>query len=463
MTEATIDRRLQWLGQLPGVRGVEGPFTPWWAQRLASRSPAPTRVFVAGRQIGKTYWAANEVLKVACAEPGTKSVVVAPTYKIAEAAIQRLRQIGAAIPHAAWKEQKKQLVLPNGSVVEVYSADRSDQVARGPTVSGVLWFDEAAYLREAARDAALGGLVTSKGRSIRTTTPAGKNWIYREFKEAGDPHVARFHVRSVDSPFTNRELLGRLRAGMTLERAAQEFDAAFLDDLRLVFPDVSKLFVHSLPDRRSDKDLQHVLGLDLGNEQDWCVATLMNKYGEARVLGRWQRVEWPETQKRVASMAHAFRAVVVLDHGSGSGSGDVLKDYLRREGVTVFPVKTGVLGEKARIVEQLQSSVQWEQVKVLENEYADQLRHELLLFQATKRPNSAVTAYEGPQLDGEHDDCVISLALANWGRTRGPAAGEAIDEVEELKHMIALNEAIKRRFSPPGTDGPSINPFFPLA
>ena len=58
---------------------------------------------------------------------------------------------------------------------------------------------------------------------------------------------------------------------------------------------------------------------------------------------------------------------------------------------------------------------------------------------------------------------MISLALANWGRTRGPAAGEVIDEVEELKHMIALNEAIKRRFSPFGTDGPSINPFFPLA
>ena len=53
--------------------------------------------------------------------------------------------------------------------------------------------------------------------------------------------------------------------------------------------------------------------------------------------------------------------------------------------------------------------------------------------------------YHGPQGDGEddHDDCVVSLALANWGRLHGWEGPQ--DEVEDLSEYVKATEVLKRR------------------
>ncbi|MCO5166597.1 MAG: terminase family protein [Planctomycetes bacterium] len=409
-------------------------YAPWWAQRMATRSEAETRILVAGRQSGKTSWAGFEVLRIACERPGSYSAVLAPTYPIAQTAIDRLRGLCAEIPGTVWKEQKKRFLLPNGSRIAVFSADREDAV-RGPTIDGALWIDEGAYLSERAYEAALGALASGNGRVIVTTTPAGKNWVYQEFTSE-DAENARFRFRSADSPYSNKARLRRLRKKMSADKAAQEFDAVFVDDLLLAFPDVSALFVASLPERGGERDLRWVLGLDLGKERDWLVVTAMNKYGEAQVLGRWRHLKWTESVPRLVAMSRDREALVVLDHGAGGGYGGVLIDFLEAEGVSVLPVKTGVVGTKAQIVEQCRADVQWERIHVLENEHSPQLRHELTTFQGLKRVlrGQEVMVYEGPQLEGEHDDCVISLCLANWGRVHGWSGPE--EEVEDLRDFL---------------------------
>lgn len=400
----------------PAVTIAFAEFTPWWAQRLAGRSRARTLIVVAGRQAGKTLFAAYFVLRRAFENPRSYSALLAPTYLIAEAAIQRLREVGHGL-RIRWKEQKKRFVLPNRSVIQVFSADRKE-VVRGVTITGTYWVDEGAYVHEQAYSAGSPAMITSKATTVVTTTPAGKNWVWRAFTN-DEPDTDRFRFRSEDSPHTDQAEVARLRRTMSVERAAQEFDAVFVDDLLLAFPNVSRLFARTLPDRTGERDLQHVLGVDLGKEQDWVVVTLMNRHGEARILGRWRHVDWPRTQREIAGMARAFEAIVVLDHGAGGGSGGVLRDYLEAEGVPVLAIKTAVLGTKAQVVEQCRADVQWERIKVVENEFTDQLRHELTLFQGIRRPaahGQEVIVYEGPQLRGEHDDCVVSLCLANWGR-----------------------------------------------
>lgn len=409
-------------------------YAPWWAQRMATRSDAETRIVVAGRQSGKSYFAAFEMLRIACERPGSFSAVLAPTYQIAQTAIDRLRALSKEVPGTVWKEQKKRFLLPNGSTIAVFSADRKESV-RGPSIDGAFWVDEGAYLSERAYEAALGALGSGNGRVIVTTTPAGKNWVYQEFTSE-DAANASFRFRSGDSPYCNKSRLRRLRNKMTAEKAAQEFDAVFVDDLLLAFPDVSALFVTSLPERRGERDLQWVLGVDLGKEQDWLVVTAMNKFGEAEVLGRWRHVKWTESVPRLVAMARDRGALVVLDHGAGGGYGGVLVDFLEADGVSVLPVKTAVTGTKAQIVEQCRADVQWERIHVLQNEHSPQLRHELTTFQGLKRVHRGqeVMVYEGPQLEGEHDDCVISLCLANWGRVHGWSGPE--EEIEDLRDFL---------------------------
>ncbi|MCO5171144.1 MAG: terminase family protein [Planctomycetes bacterium] len=424
------------------VRVVAPAYAPWPGQRLASRSPAETRVVVAGRQIGKTTWAAFETLRVACEKPRSFSAVLAPTYQIAMSAIERLKRFAAFLPGAVWKEQKKRFVLGNGSVIAVFSADRTETI-RGPTINGVLWIDEGAYLSEQAYQAALGALGAGNGRVIVTTTPAGRNWVWKEFTSEA-PGNAAFQFRSTDSPYTSKERIARLRTKMSVEKAAQEFDAVFLDDLYRAFQDVTRLFVKSLPPRHAEKDPRHVLGLDLGKEQDWLVATLMNKYGEARIVTRFRHRSWADTLPQLTSIARHFQALVVLDHGAGGGYGGVVKDHLERDGVPVLAIKTAVVGTKARVIEQLRADVQWDRIKVLEGEHTSQLRHELEVLQGIKRVlhGQELLVYEAPQLEGEHDDCVISIALANWGRHHGEA-GPAEEEVD-LAAFARLNALLGR-------------------
>lgn len=440
-------------------------FTPWWAQRLAGRSPARTIVVVAGRQAGKTLWAAFAVLRRAFELPGSYSAVLAPTYLKAETAILRMRQVAVGLK-VRWKENGKRFVLPNGSVIQVFSADRKDEV-RGPTITASYWIDEAAYVHEEAYESGNPAKITARPTTIVTTTPVGKNWVHREFTRDDEvpgsttrttSRTARFRFRSEDSPYSDKEEIADQRRRMTPERAAQEFDAQFVDDILLAFPNVSRLFVESLPDRRREEDLRHVLGVDLGKEQDWCVATLMNRYGEARILGRWRRVGWPQTQLEIEGMAKAFGAMIVMDLGVSGGPGGVLKDFLEERGHAVLGVNTAVLGLKAQLVEQARSNVQWEQIKVIDNEFSNQLRHELKLFQGTRRivQGKEVMNYEGPQLKDEHDDCVVSLCLANWGRLKGWSGGEpeADDLVAFVEGNLRMAAALERgRVSVPLGDG----------
>src|SRR5690606_2454262 len=66
----------------PAVTIAFAEFTPWWAQRLAGRSRARTLIVVAGRQAGKTLFAAYFVLRRAFEKPRSYSALLAPTYLI---------------------------------------------------------------------------------------------------------------------------------------------------------------------------------------------------------------------------------------------------------------------------------------------------------------------------------------------------------------------------------------------
>lgn len=458
---ATLERARQLAPRAAGrrpvhrypVQGIPWEFEPWWAQRMFLRPvdvrlvPAsevaqamdsgnvvveyrdgkPFRIVVAGRQSGKTEVAARKLLQIMGTEPGSYSALLAPTYKIAQAAIDKILGVMKECKLEAlgwkWLEQKKRLEAPNGSVFAVFSADRKETV-RGPTIDGVLWIDEGAFLSETARDAAYGALVGNQsGRVMITTTPCGMNWVHREFTDEDEESVrdtVRIRFRSEDSPYSNKAMIRRLRRKMTKEKGQQEFDAEFVASLFMVFPPeiLEQLWVDGM-EKRAPKEARNVLGVDLGKLQDWVVVTLGNRFLEFQPLKRWQRTDWPETQRRVSTLARQHNAIVVLDQGAGGGYGDVLADYLKAEEnpVRVVMFRTASRGMKAAAVEDMKASAEWGKLSILRNGLFDVYNDELAKFQGQKRVHQGqeITVYEGPQIQGEHDDCPISLMLAHWG------------------------------------------------
>jgi hypothetical protein len=231
----------------------------------------------------------------------------------------------------------------------------------------------------------------------------------------------------------------------------------FVDEVYRPFPDLSRLFVPRFPDRKGERRdaLGNVLGIDLGERQDWTVVTLMNVYGEAVVLGRWQHVEWVHGIEEIARLALQHDAFVVVDDGVGAPVGGAVEYELRTRGVKrVERVHTASPGVKQELVELARGDVYNGRVHVLRDEsddraceLADQLRHELTNFQAVRRVvhGRELTSYHGLRVDGEHDDCVVSLCLANWGRAKlSPAPGQGDPDVP-LEDVIRLNAELRRR------------------
>lgn len=234
---------------------------------------------------------------------------------------------------------------------------------------------------------------------------------------------------------------------MSPEKAAQEFDAVFVDNLLITFPDTRDLFVDGFPVHK--EALHNVIGVDVARDQDWTVATQMNRFGEAVIEGRRKRPTgdvatfYPEAVEWIASLAKRSSppAAVCIDD---SGPGAVIADFLERDHkLVVIRVKTASPGTKAKIVESCQAEVQWRRIAVLRNEHTDQLQHEMTTFQGLKRVvhGQEVMSYEGPQIEGEHDDCVISLCLANWGRLNAEVPAE-----QPRSRLASL--------LPPGSRGP---------
>lgn len=430
-------------GRLAALVLLISLYAPWWAQRRLHASRAPIRVIVAGRQSGKTHAAAEEVLRIMLARPGSQSCLLMPTYKSTKGPLRHMRRALAVLGTQGrggpwrWFEVDKVFRLWNGSELYVRTADDKDGVpTRGLTLDGVLWVDEAAYVpREAWEAARLTQSAVTAPLVVITTTPCGRNWVWEEF-ESGRPGKQKkplnesFRFRTTDSPYHNPEFVRDLREKLGARKAMQELDAEFLGDAHAAFDpdDVAAMFVPSLAVRGE----QLTLGVDLGKEQDYTVCTLMNEFGETWVLGRWRDMEWPDQEKRIVDAAKKHRALVVLALGAGGGYGGVMMSRLKPVlgDSMLLGVKDASLGVRGELCELLIGDVQATRLRAQADEQGLILRHEMTFFEAHRQIVGGVERwrYHGPEgvarddqdEDNEdHDDCVISLALANWGRVHG--------------------------------------------
>lgn len=422
-------------------------YQPWWAQRQLHRSRALIRVIVAGRQSGKTHAAAEEVVRLMLKRPGSQSCLLMPTYKSTKGPERHLRRALRGILGSegakswTWRAVDKLFRLANGAELYIRTADDREGVpTRGLTIDGVLWVDEAAYVPRDAFDAArFTQAAVADPRVIITTTPSGRNWVYEEFERGIDgPKRSQasesFRFRSLDSPYCNAQFVEELKQRVGTRRALQELNAEFLGDANAAFDpdDIAAIFVPTIKLRGT----QNSIGLDLGKEQSYTCATLMNEFGEAWVLDRFRHVKWPDQEARAVQLAEEHRALVVVDEGHGGGYGGTMADYLEAKlgKARVLRVKTGNIGMKAQLVETAMSDVENRRVRVQADELGMRLRHELTFFEAHRQVVAGVERwrYHGPQAKAEgddpdaeeedddvRDDCVISFVLANHGRVHG--------------------------------------------
>jgi hypothetical protein len=308
-----------------------------------------------------------------------------------------------------------------GALVEFKSAEWPD-VLRGPGLDW-LWIDEAAYVKREAWEILRTRLTDTRGRCWITTTPRGKNWVYDLFlkgKSRRFPEYQSFHFGTKLNPKVSAGELLDLKRELPPEFYRQEYEAQFLDDRASVFMSPESCISGAIPQTSRDVE-KTIMGVDLAKRKDYTVLIVMDHEGRVRHFDRFTRMDWPSQKARISAKAREWKSQIVVD---ATGFGDSIVDDLRLEGLDVEGVYL-VDKKKRQVIQNLQIAIEkgaisYPRIPVL----LDEMR----MYTCTMTP-SGNPKYSAPP--GYHDDCVIALALANWGRSHKFAAAQLAEAASE--------------------------------
>ncbi len=193
-------------------------------------------------------------------------MVVAPSFPMLQRMVlPKLRELveAAGIPaDIPWSVKEARFF--NGSIIYFAHAQKSETL-RGPNL-GFFWLDEAALVPEDTFLILQARLREEPGLGWITTTPKGRNWVYRRFIEAPGEDYAAVHCRTQDNPYLPPWFVEELRRSYTGEWAAQELDAEFVEFGGLIY----KMFKPELnvfasaPEPLRERKQRVVAGVDWG-------------------------------------------------------------------------------------------------------------------------------------------------------------------------------------------------------
>lgn len=355
---------------------------------------------------------------------------ISPTYAQSKMAYSLVKRL---LPNDTYRERaadlRLELLKPDGSehsAIEFKSGDNPDSL-RG---FGVHFFvmDEAARCPYESFISVWTTVTQTEGCGFFISTPHARNWFYdvyqrgEKYDREGNP---RYGADEVDpfpewysirmptyaNPTVSRSSIETMRKNLPEDVFRQEVDAEFLLDSAGVFRKINACIrgdVHEPVPGRS-----YVMGVDLARLKDFSVLTVMDR--ETRHVCHFERfnqINWEVQYSRIISAAKKYNhALVVMD---STGIGDPIVQTIQNAGVRVKPYKIGGSTAKQQLIEKLRVNIENERISF---PLIPALKRELEAYEY-EISDSGVVKYSAPS--GQHDDTVISLALANYGADQEP-------------------------------------------
>lgn len=232
-------------------------------------SPAPAALLVGGIGSGKSVGGAARAIAASLGRLGEVTiptpnlgVVTAPTNTMLEDSTLRtfLDMAGdLVVDHNLSKHNVK---MVNGSEILFRSVDRPDRM-RGPSASWY-WGDEAAYYHRSVWPVMIGRLrqFGQRGYAWLTTTPKGRNWVWREFVSRNRPDYVKWKLRTRDNPFIDEAYYQSLVESYAGDFARQELDGEFVAFEGLIYPEFDR--DKHVSTNRPDQFQQVAAGVDWG-------------------------------------------------------------------------------------------------------------------------------------------------------------------------------------------------------
>lgn len=304
-------------------------------------------------------------------------------------------------------EQEKRIETTTGGVIEMWSLEDKD-ASRGRYYDYVT-INEAAKIRhlEYSWNYVIRMiLMDTQGSALICSTPRGYDFFHSLFVKGQDNQQNRWRSwqrASWDNPYLAREELEETKRTLPEITYRQEIMAEFITSDGMVFRRVHDAAVLE-PVDEPEGGHQYIAGVDIAAAVDYTVVSVMDAASKEMVfMDRFNRVDYPVLIDRLAAAHDRWKLQTMVVEANGVGQPVI--DQMVARGLPIVPFTT-TNATKQAIIQGLQSAFEHGEIKILNDPV---LIGELLSFES-RRTASGSFAYSAPE--GQHDDCVMSLALA---------------------------------------------------
>ena len=304
-------------------------------------------------------------------------------------------------------EQEKRLQIATGGNITMWSLEDKD-ASRGKHYKRVVINEAAkvAHLQYSWENVIRITLMDMSGGAIICSTPRGYDYFQLLYKRGQDPletEWSSWNKSSWENPYLPVGELEEAKRTLPEITYRQEIMAEFITSDGMVFRKVQDA-ASLQPLEEPLPEHQYSSGVDVASSVDFTVICIFDSTTKEMVyMDRFNRVDYPTLEDRLVACYNKWRMDGMVIESNSIGQGVI--DHLREKGLNIIPFTTTNVSKQS-VIQNLQSAFEHEYIKIVDDPV---LVGELLSFES-KRTASGNFTYSAPE--GQHDDCVMSLALA---------------------------------------------------
>lgn len=331
---------------------------------------------------------------------------------------ERIATQYADVIRRATTQPRPVIYFKNGGRLDFWTMENPMKCGRGRHYARIV-IDEAAHakhLQTAWEKTIIWTLADLNGDAWFISTPFGMNYFYELYQKGinGEPGWVCHTAPSMSNPWLPAGWMDSQRDVMPERVYRQEVLAEFLADGAGVFRGVDRAPECAWLDSAEDTGWQpqpdsYVIGADWGRHNDFTVFTVLNDKGHVVHLDRFTDIGYELQVGRLKSLWQRFNRCPILAESNSMGG--PLIERLQREQVNVRAFNT-TASSKAEAIEALALALENGQIALPPHTSVDVLKRELIAYDQERLPSGQIR-YGAPK--GQHDDCVMSLAIAWHG------------------------------------------------
>lgn len=363
-----------------------------------------------GRQFGKSLLGQNLMLYWLLKTPKQKAGWISPIFSQAKKVFNELETAANKIIKSSNKADLT-ITFINGSTIQFLGAERYDSI-RGFSFNYVV-IDEAAFIKEQAVNEAIFPTLSAIGKKcLIISTPKSKNWFYthylKGFNEGGD--YISFQGISTDNPYISADFINEQAKSLPTDIFRQEYLAEFSEATNDVFrglDDVCILDYYEQPNRTKS----YYFGIDVGISNDYTVLTILDEAGRCANILRFNGKSLDQTGESIIS--ELKRYPIKGGYCERNNIGQAVYEYLSRKNIRVKGFQT-TQESKTQGIRALMQDIENKVLELPSKNLFPHLYNELSSYTYRISANGKLS-FSHP--NGQHDDTVDSLFLANLART----------------------------------------------